>query len=80
MRLLVEAISCLPKGEESNQADDPSITLAIAPSESVLTLTQGIHPAEPPRIFAGRYPLQPWVRGQRGSRANAAGTAAYSLF
>jgi hypothetical protein len=38
MRLLVEAISCLPKGEESNQADDPSITLAIAPSESVLTL------------------------------------------
>ena len=38
MRLLVEAICCGRKVAKDKQAGDPSIILAVAPSESVLTL------------------------------------------
>jgi hypothetical protein len=38
-RLLVEAICCGRKVAQDQQAGDPSIILAVAPSESVLTLT-----------------------------------------
>ena len=42
MRLLVEAIRCGRKVAKDKQAGDPSIFLAVAPSESVLTLNRRV--------------------------------------